>query len=93
MAFNIRMGWPEMEALWSDLHLAAVETDLAFRLAPAMRRPVCHAHGEDRTPFAHGLHHLAKRLKPSRQAKPLEARRDARQRFDLQLSRGKSQWM
>src|ERR1019366_6020595 len=34
------------------------------------------------------LHHLAKRLKPSRQAKPLEARRHARQRFDLQLSRG-----
>src|SRR5665647_2196849 len=23
-----------------DLHLAAVETDLAFRLAPAMRRPI-----------------------------------------------------
>ena len=72
-----------------DLHLAAVETDLAFRLGPAMRRPVL------ATPMARtarrlriGLHHLAKRLKPSRQAKPLEARRDARQRFDLQLSRG-----
>ena len=46
-----------------DLHLAAVETDLAFRLAPAMRRPVL------ATPMARtarrlriGLHHLAKRL-------------------------------
>src|SRR5450759_3811782 len=72
-----------------DLHLAAVETDLALRLAPAMRRPIL------ATPMARtarrlriDLHHLAKRLKPSRQAKPLEARRHARQRFDLQLSRG-----
>src|SRR5208337_515368 len=72
-----------------DLHLAAVETDLALRLAPAMRRPIL------ATPMARtarrsriDLHHLAKRLKPSGQAKPLEARRHARQRFDLQLSRG-----
>ena len=76
------------------LHLAAVETDLALRLAPAMRRPIL------ATPMARtarrsriDLHHLAERLKPSRQAKPLEARRHARQRFDLQSLSRESQWM
>ena len=66
-----------------DLHLAAVETDLAFRLAPAMRRPVL------ATPMARtarrlriGLHHLAKRLKPSRQAK-LEFVEPTSNRIDL----------
>ena len=77
-----------------DLHLAAVETDLALRLAPAMRRPVL------ATPMARAarrlrivLHHLAKRLKPSGKAKPLEARRHARQRFDLRTLSRESQWM
>jgi hypothetical protein len=48
-----------LEPRTRDLHLAAVEPDLAFRLAPAMRRPVL------ATPMAGtarrsriGLHHL-----------------------------------
>ena len=71
------------------LDLAAVETDLALRLAPAMRLAPT-------TPFmalAAGrqrvlLHHLGERLEPCRKAEPLEARRHARQRLGFNRIRG-----
>src|ERR1035437_4134008 len=66
-------------SIWFMAHLPSQSSVIA-PLAPAMRRPIL------ATPMARtarrlriDLHHLAKRLKPSRQAKPLEARRHARQ--------------
>src|SRR5664280_1243115 len=72
-----------------DLDLAAVETDLALRSAPAMRPP---ALVPRMTRAANRLgvliHHFAQRLDPRRQAKSLETRRHARQRLGLQRMRG-----
>ena len=71
------------------LHLAAVEADLALRLAPAMRFApaapfMALAAGRQRVL----LHHLGERLDPRRKAEPLEARRHARQRLGFNRIRG-----
>src|SRR5208282_5307580 len=71
-----------------DLHLAAMEAEFAFRLAPAMRLPALAARmarpaGVPRI----RLHHFGESLDPRGHAKSLEARRHARQRLDLQFSR------
>ncbi|MGJ0452807.1 MAG: hypothetical protein ACR65T_06200 [Methylocystis sp.] len=64
-----------------DLDLAAVEADLASRPPPAMRlapfAPLVTLAADRRRIL---LHHLVRRLDPGGKAKPLEARRHARQR-------------
>ena len=72
-----------------DLDLAAVEADLASRPPPAMRlapfAPLVTLAADRRRIL---LHHLVQRLDPGGKAKPLEARRHARQRFGFQRMRG-----
>src|SRR6202023_1727941 len=69
-------------------HLAAVKANLAFRLAPAMRRSVLAARvsraaRRSRIVF----HHLGKCLDSRGKAETFETRRHIRQRFDLDRSR------
>src|ERR1700737_2557790 len=69
-------------------HLAAVKANLAFRLAPAMRRSVLAARvsraaRRSRIVF----HHLGKCLDPRGKAETFETRRHIRQCFDLDRSR------
>src|ERR1700731_4791701 len=68
----------------SNLNLAAVKANLAFRLAPAMRPSVLAARvsraaRRSRVVF----HHLGKWLDPRGKAETFETRRHIRQRFDL----------
>src|ERR1700730_1679926 len=69
-------------------HLAAVKANLAFRLAPAMRRSVLAARvsrGARRSRVV--FHHLGKCLDSRGKAETFETRRHIRQRFDLDRSR------
>src|SRR4029077_11674698 len=71
-----------------DLDLAAVKTDLASRLPPAVPAPIMTspmAWTTDRARIV--IHHLAKGVHAASQAKQLEARRNVSQGLELQSSR------